>query len=167
MTMENLWMLAMLGMFGLFLRSLQVEARRSLKAIARDEDDQSWRNDVQLVMAQRNARQRLIAMRAEEAKRETALRIKTEREAFRAAQLRRSRWEYGAPQNDHDDYDLSGEAFGDHGFARIGEVIDEDELYVPLRSFNERLGRLCEEKSLDYEGEISKSAARSTELQTA
>ncbi len=161
MTMENLWMLAMLGMFGLFLRGLQAEARRSLKAIARDEDDLSWRTDLQLVMAQRSARQRLIEMREAEAKTETARRIKTEREAFRAAQLRRSRWEYDAPQNDYEDYDLSGEAFGDHGFARIAEVIDEDELYVPLRSFNERLGRLHEsDHSLHYEGEVSKSVSR-------
>ena len=165
MTIENLWMLTMLGMFGLFLRGLQAEARRSLKAIARDDEDLSWRTDLQLVMAQNNARQRLIEMRAEEAKRETARRIKTEREALRAAQLRRSRWEYEAPHSDNEDFDLSGEAFGDHGFARIAEIIDEDELYVPLRSFNERLGRLSEDNSLDYEAEVSPSALRLPELQ--
>ncbi|HEY0072648.1 MAG TPA: hypothetical protein VGB77_01010 [Abditibacteriaceae bacterium] len=167
MTTETFWMLAMLGMFGLFLRGLQVEARRSLQAIAHDEDDHSWRAEMQLVMAQRQARQRLTAMRAAEEKAATAHRIKAEREAFRAAQLRRSRWEYAAPQNGHDDFDLSGEAFGDHGFARIAEIIDEDELYVPLRSFDERVGRLSEKTDVSstFEGEISSHKSRLPELQ--
>lgn len=172
MTLENLWMLAMLGMFGLFLRSLQAEARRSLKTIAHDEDDLSWRSELQLAMAQRSARQRLVEMRAEEAKRETARRIKVEREALRAAQLRRSRWEYDAPQN-HEEHDLSGEAFGDHGFARIADIIDEDELYTPLRSFNERVGRLGqhEDDAVEFEGEVSSHTSthqsRLPQLQTA
>ena len=168
MTMETVWMLAMLGMFGLFLRGLQVEARRSLQAIAHDEDDHSWRSEMQLVMAQRQARQRLSEMRAAEEKAATAQRIKAEREAFRTAQVRRSRWEYAAPQNAHEDFDLSGEAFGDHGFARIAEIIDEDELYVPVRSFNERVGRLSENTVVaDFEAEVSTSKSRMPELQTA
>ena len=173
MTTENLWMLAMLGMFGLFLRGLQVEARRSLQVIARDDEDHSWRSEMQLAMAQRQARQRLAAMRAAEDKASTARRIKAEREAFRASQLRRSRWEYAAShnalENPHEDFDLSGEAFGDHGFARIAEIIDEDELYVPVRSFNERVGRLSEQTNsvANFEAEVALSKTRLPELQTA
>jgi hypothetical protein len=169
MTTENLWMLVMLGMFGLFLRGLQVEARRSLQSITRDEDNHSWRSEMQIAMAQRQARQRLAAMRAAEEKAATAHRIKTEREAFRAAQLRRSRWEYAAPQSAHEEFDLSGEAFGDHGFARIAEIIDEDELYVPVRSFNERVGRLADNThtSVDFEAEVSSPKSRMAELQPA
>lgn len=172
MTTENLWMLAMLAMFGLFLRGLQVEARRSFQAIAHDEDDHAWRAETQLVLAQRQARQRLMAMRALEEKAAAARRIKTEREAFRTAQLHRSRWDYAAPQNAHknrhDDFDLSGEAFGDHGFARIAEIIDEDELYIPVRSFNERVGRLSDKTdiSAEFEGEVSPHKSHLAELQT-
>lgn len=160
---ENLWMLAMLGMFGLFLWSLQTEARRSLKAIARDEDDKTWRTEMHVALAQRNARQRLAKMRAEEAKRETARRIKAEREAYRAAHARRARWQYEAPCRNRDDLDISGEAFGDHGFAHIAAVIDEDELYVPLRSFNERVGRLG--GRVEGDNEFPKSTSRLAELQ--
>jgi hypothetical protein len=164
--MENLWMLAMMGMFGLFLWSLQVEARRSLKAIARDEDDLTWRAEMQHVMAQRSARQRLSKMRDEEAKREKARRIKAEREAFRASHTRRSRWDYESPKQDNVDFDISGEAFGDHGFAHIAEVIDEDEFYTPLRSFNERVGRLGQrDRTPGNEVEATNSSSRLPELQ--
>jgi hypothetical protein len=37
LNLETLWMLAMLAMFGLFLRGLQNELRRSLRRIAEDE----------------------------------------------------------------------------------------------------------------------------------
>lgn len=171
MTTENVWMLVMAGMFGLFLRGLQVEARRSLQAIARDNDDITWRAEMEVVMAQRNARQRLLAMRQEQEQREAARLARAEREAFRAAQLRRTRWEYDAPRHT-DEVDLSGEAFGDHGFARIAEIIDEDELYVPVRSFNERVGRLAEpsrdehhtDESLEFEAEFSRGNARRSQL---
>jgi uncharacterized ferredoxin-like protein len=145
MTTEHLWMLTMVVMFGLFLRGLRLEAKRSLQAIARTEDDSEWRDQMQVALVQHEARRRLHAMREEQTRRETARRAKAEREALRAAQLRRARWEYEAPHADGE-ADLSGEAFGDHGFAAIADIIDEDSLYAPLRDFGDRLNnRMAQE----------------------
>ena len=138
MTMDQVWMLAMLAMFGLFLRGLQSEARRALKAIAHDEHDGDWRAQMQVVMAQQQARERLRAMREEAAR----------QEAERQARLHRSRWERRCATA------IDESALPAHrrpalssvesrlGFAHIGEVIDEDELYGPFRLFSERIGAL-------------------------
>ena len=63
MTTDLLWMTAMLVLFAVFLRGLLHEAGAALRAIARDEEAEEWRDDLQNVMAMRS-RQRLRAMRA-------------------------------------------------------------------------------------------------------
>jgi hypothetical protein len=153
MTTDQVWMLAMLAMFGLFLRGLQSEARRALKAIAHDEHDGEWRSQMQLVMAQQQARQRLRAMREEAAR----------QEAERQARLSRALWERRraeaidesrAPAHERPALSSLESRFG---FAHIGDVIDEDELYSPFRLFGERIGALAET------GGVERSGARRAE----
>lgn len=151
MTVDQLWMLAMLAMFGMFLRGLQSEARRTLKTIAHDESDAEWRTEMQLVMAQQQARQRLRAMREDAAR----------QEAERAARLRRARWERRRTEA-LDESEAPGSRLS---FAHIGDIIDEDELYGPFRLFGERIGELrgtggIEGGIADFQNDFQRGGAR-------
>ena len=67
MTSENVWMVSMVAMFGLFLIGVWVEARRSLRALAEDDfgaaEVKECEADYQTVMARIEARTRLTEMR--------------------------------------------------------------------------------------------------------
>lgn len=67
MTMDNAWMFAMVGMFGLFLVGIWIEARRSLRALADDDfgvrDLHEIEEDYHTVLARLEARTRLSHMR--------------------------------------------------------------------------------------------------------
>lgn len=154
MTVDQLWMLAMLGMFGMFLRGLQSEARRTLKTIAHDEHDAEWRAEMQLVMAQQQARQRLHAMREEAARKEDE----------RQLRLRRARWQRRCAEHiDESDLPASQRpALSRLSFSHIGDVIDEDEMYGPFRLFGERIGELRATGGVDDEFDFQRGGARHT-----
>lgn len=68
MTLENVWMMVMATMFGLFLAGVWIEARRFLRDLA-EESRQSefgtqWEKDYHTCMARLDARTKLAQMRA-------------------------------------------------------------------------------------------------------
>lgn len=154
MTVDHLWMLAMLAMFGMFLRGLQTEARRTLHTIAHDEHDAEWRAEMQIVMAQQQARERLRAMRQEAARKEEE----------RQLRLRRARWQRRCAEHiDESDLPASQRpALSRLSFAHIGDVIDENELYGPFRLFGERIGELRATGGVDDESDFQRGGARHT-----
>ncbi len=91
MTFDYGWMTAMVGMFGLFLVAIWLEARRSLRALVDDEmtnAEAEIEEDYRAVMARLEARSRLTHMRM------TQLQMAQARAAqTRSAQLRANRLE--------------------------------------------------------------------------
>jgi hypothetical protein len=141
-----MWMLAMMVMFGLFLRGLQTEARRALKTISHDEREADWHAERQVALAQQQARERLHAMRQEASR----------KEAERQARLRRARWERRCAEaiDESEIPATQRPARAQLSFAHIGDVIDEDELYGPFRLFGERIGHLGKTGGVEGEPEL-------------